>query len=301
MLLYDCIPVTPTGVLTSTFFAPSRDGRRIHVSNSDDTGRFRYFVQTTDGKLTPFHSDSGMATGISWLESKFLPQSCYLYSVNMSPFEAKASATADAGFRNQLGKQVVAHISFNATAQVFITDPELLVDDYLYGDFSTPEQGAAQALTTAVYNELRMNYEGEALEANLHGVYQLGRDVSNRVADQIPLRWAEFRNIIITTRIENENEVVSTLNEYADWRKSMVDRAMDAMLAVYQRPVFSPELSNALVAYLQANPMCSNEQLMGIAGELHALGQKGYSTSDIVQVFYQLMNDLTGGPRRLNP
>lgn len=301
MLLYDCIPVTPTGVLTSTFFSPSRDGRRIHISNSDDTGRYRYFVQTTDGRLNSFHSDSGMATGINWLEAKFLPQSCYLYSVNVSPFEVKASAVADAGFRTQLGKQVIAHISFSATAQVFITDSEAMVEDYLDGEFSTPEEGAAQALTTAVYNELRMNYEQDALEANLHGMYQLGSGVSRRVEAQIPLRWAEFRNIIITTRVENENEVVSTLNEYADWRKSMVDRAMDAMLAVYQRPVFSSEMSNALVAYLQANPMCSKEQLVGIVTELKALCQQGYSTDDVLQVFYQFMTETTNGTRRLNP
>ena len=301
MMFYDCISVTPSGALTSTFFSPRRDGRRIHIINSDGSGRYRYFVQNTEGKLTSFRSDSGMETGIGWLESKFLPQSCYLYSVNMSPFEAKASAVADAGFRTQLGKQVVAHISFNATAQVFITDPESMVEDFLYGDFSTPEDGAAQALTTAVYNELRMNYEHDALEANLHGVYQLGYEFSRRVEAQIPLRWAEFRNIIITTRVENESEVVSTLNEDADWRKSVIDRSMDALLAVYQRPVFSPEMSNAMVAYLNANPMCSQEQLVGIVTELKALCQQGYSTSDVVQVFYQLMNETTAGTRQLRP
>lgn len=285
MITVDTLPIIPNG-RTVQFVLP-------------DAGQAKEIYTLFDGELSgPFRNGSQMNTPMKlWENLVPRPHNSLVAVVDLRPINLNEdwlpvqslcfAVNFDHGETGQM------HSSPRMQARIRCRHPRQLVEAWLSGLISQPEEAAARALTTAAAdllpswaaNRLAACAPAQAAGVLASGAQELARAISNRAQQALP--WMQVLDLMIELPVDNIDELTQTANRPFEIGLQTRQKVMDAILSVYTRDTFSPQIAQILLGYAQANPGVTEADLIAVSKKLLSLSQQ-FSPQQILSTSIQM-------------
>lgn len=298
-LLYDELTLTSySGMLTVEPLPLIPSGRAVQFV-LPDAGQAKEIYTLFDGELAgPFRNGSQMSTPIKLWESLVpRPHNSLVAVVDLRPTNLNNNwlpmqplcfaVNFDHGETGQL------HSSPRMQGRIRCRHPRQLVEAWLSGLISQPEEAVACALTTAAAdllpswaaNRLATCAPAQATSVLASGTHELAHAISTRAQQALP--WMQVLDLMIELPVDNIDQLTQTANRPFEIGLQTRQKVMDAILSVYTRDTFSPQIAQILLGYAQANPGITEAELIVVSEKLLSLTQK-FSPQQILSTSIQL-------------
>lgn len=298
-LLYDELFLPSSGgMLTIDFLPPIPSGRTVQFRLPGGGAGWEIYT-LLDGELSgPFCNGSRLDTPVRrWEKLVARPHESLVLVVDLHPF----SFTADQLNLPPLclavdfahGEVGQLHLSPRLAVSIRCRHPRQLVQDWISGLFFSPEEEAAHAFADAAAELLpRMAAEqlatrspAQAAGSLAAAAPEIARAITARAKQALP--WMEVTRCALDLPVTNIDEITQKVNRPFEIGLETRKKVMDAVLAVYTRETFSPQIAQVLLGYAQANPGATEAELTGISQKLLGLSQQ-FSPQQILATSVQM-------------
>lgn len=291
-LLYDEIILRADGgMLTEQALPTIYQGRAVQFLFADGVHTGREIYTRFDGVLSgPIRNGSRLETPVSqWERLVSRPHLAEALVVDRRPVPVGELAVPVSPFPVHFddGQVGVLHLDCRFRAMLQCRDPRGMLDAYERGDFCSPEEEGSWALRTAAQEVLPSL--GELLRAvppmeavgRVDGALavDLARRIAARAEGLIP--WMGVRSPELTLSVTNVDLLTQQSNRGYELAMEVRQKLIDAVLTVYTKDTFSPQIAQVLSGYVRCNPGISEEELVQLCGKLKSLSQH-YSPQQIL-------------------
>jgi len=293
---YDDIYVGSTGaLLTAIPFALPRDGRVVRFGFDDGLTCRRSIFTLIDGELRSHTNCARMQTPRVGIQRIFpgaheaavlvvnnavaqLPE----VTVTPSPIVAAFSD----GYSAKVEMQAVLR------TKISVNDPYRCAESFAKGLINSPEEAACDVLRSAVISTLRRQFPAAAARCHPQYLTAAMNDLAAVVEDearrtlQARYSWLTVEDCTAELTVLSLDELVDRANTVIRFTEEMRRKLLDALIQTYSTPI-PPEMSQVYVAYLNANPGASTDQLKAVFRDLKSLSERS-SPAMVLQQFSQL-------------
>lgn len=264
-VLYKQIPLFHSGMISAERFELPGDGRKVFFDISPGgTFRKEIFI-VMDGKLKEdaFVNGSRLETPVRGFERLMAsPHEAFAVVVERTeqPIAPIAIPITPIPVTFPDGRNSAVKLSGTLRATIFPENPARLAQDYADGVVSTPEEAAAGALKGALVRALTRGIPAimkRGLPNDVLGWMDAFSLEAARLAaeeTQRVLPWCRVPVCEVELTVQNLDQLLAESNSVYNLRVETQRKLLDAVIATFGNSPLPAEVSQVILAYVQANP-----------------------------------------------
>lgn len=262
------------------------NGRRVlfTLSNGVFAGREIYVV-IDDQLQGPLSNGQPLDTGVDFWEHFLpMPHTGGIYVVDTKPFPVNFTDNLEVPVCQSNGQVLSIKTSVTFACQTRCRDGRAMVEEYLAGTFSDPEQEGRYIIQQAVQQTVRSRMAAASLEGDAMRVHQELKQMELTMGDQIckaansKVSWLRFSNASLQISISNLDELLTQLNRGFEMRVNAQQLAqqllIEASIKYFDRDSISEPAMALLTRFVETNPGASEEQIEKMTNLVAQLGKR---------------------------